>query len=68
MTDTLMEWRGLRGFSHSISIYYGLLVLFRLDGPSVAVMTRIGVSEAYSNDLKHLGKMDFFKQEIQIIF
>ena len=31
------------------------------DGLNVAVMTRIGVSEIYSNDLKHLGKIDFLK-------
>ena len=31
------------------------------DGLNVAVMTRIGVSEVYSNDLKHLGKMDFLR-------
>jgi len=31
------------------------------DGLNVAVMTRIGVSEVYSNDVKHLGKIDFLK-------
>lgn len=31
------------------------------DGLNVAVMTRIGVSEIYSNDVKHLGKIDFLK-------
>jgi len=31
------------------------------DGLNVAVMTRIGVSEVYSNDLKHLGRIDFLK-------
>jgi predicted nucleic acid-binding protein len=31
------------------------------DGLNVAVMTRIGVSEVYSNDVKHLGKMEFLK-------
>lgn len=31
------------------------------DGLNVAVITRIGVSEVYSNDLKHLGKMDFLR-------
>jgi len=29
------------------------------DGINVAVMTKIGVSKAYSNDKKHLGKVDF---------
>ena len=61
MTDTLIGWRGLRGFSHSISVYYGLLVLFCLDGLNVAVIIRIGVSEVYSNDFKHLGRVDFLK-------
>lgn len=31
------------------------------DGLNVAVMTKIGVLEAYSNDFKHLGKLDFIK-------
>jgi len=31
------------------------------DGLNVAVMTGIGVSEVYSNDVKHLGKIDFLK-------
>jgi predicted nucleic acid-binding protein len=31
------------------------------DGLNVAVITRIGVSEVYSNDVKHLGKIDFLK-------
>jgi len=31
------------------------------DGVNVAVMTKIGVFEAYSNDQKHLGKVDFLK-------
>jgi len=31
------------------------------DGLNVAVMSRIGVSEVYSNDVKHLGKIDFLK-------
>ena len=31
------------------------------DGLNVAVMTRIGVFEAYSNDVRHLGKIDFLK-------
>jgi len=31
------------------------------DGLNVAVMTRIGISEVYSNDVKHLGKIDFLK-------
>jgi len=29
------------------------------NGINVAIMTRIGVYEAYSNDHKHLGKVDF---------
>ncbi len=29
------------------------------DGINAAIMTRIGVYEAYSNDNKHLGKVDF---------
>ncbi len=29
------------------------------DGINVAIMTRTGVYEAYSNDHKHLGKVDF---------
>jgi len=31
------------------------------DAVNIAVMTRIGVSEVYSNDYKHLGKIDFLK-------
>ena len=31
------------------------------DGVNVAIMMRIGVSEAYSNDYKHLGRLDFLK-------
>lgn len=31
------------------------------DGVNVAIMMRLGVSEAYSNDFKHLGKLDFIK-------
>lgn len=31
------------------------------DGLNIAVITRIGVFEAYSNDRKHLGKIDFLK-------
>lgn len=29
------------------------------DGINIAIMTKIGVYEAYSNDRKHLGKVDF---------
>jgi len=31
------------------------------DGVNVAMMMRKGVSEAYSNDYKHLGRLDFLK-------
>jgi predicted nucleic acid-binding protein len=31
------------------------------DGVNVAMMMRMGVSEAYSNDCKHLGRLDFLK-------
>jgi len=31
------------------------------DGLNIAVMTRIGVFEVYSNDRKHLGKIDLLK-------
>ena len=31
------------------------------DGVNVAIMMRMGVSEAYSNDCKHLGRLDFLK-------
>jgi predicted nucleic acid-binding protein len=31
------------------------------DGVNVAMMMRMGVSEAYSNDSKHLGRLDFLK-------
>jgi len=31
------------------------------DGVNVAIMTKMGVFEAYSNDQKHLGKIDFLK-------
>ena len=31
------------------------------DGVNVAVMMRLGVSEAYSNDYRHLGKVDFLR-------
>ena len=31
------------------------------DGVNVAIMMRLGVSEAYSNDYKHLGRLDFLK-------
>lgn len=31
------------------------------DGVNVALMTKIGIFEAYSNDHKHLGRIDFLK-------
>lgn len=31
------------------------------DGVNVALMMRLGVSEVYSNDNRHLGKLDFLK-------
>jgi len=31
------------------------------DGVNVSIMTRLGMSEAYSNDKKHLGRVDFVK-------
>ncbi len=31
------------------------------DGVNLALMMRIGISEVYSNDQKHLGKLDFLK-------
>jgi predicted nucleic acid-binding protein len=31
------------------------------DGINVAVMTRMGIFELYSNDYKHLGKVDFLR-------
>jgi len=31
------------------------------DGVNVAIMLRFGVSEVYSNDHKHLGKLDFLR-------
>jgi predicted nucleic acid-binding protein len=31
------------------------------DGVNLALMMRIGVSEVYSNDQKHLGKLDYLK-------
>jgi predicted nucleic acid-binding protein len=31
------------------------------DGVNAAIMMRLGVSEAYSNDNKHLGRLDFLK-------
>jgi len=31
------------------------------DGINVAVMIKIGVFEVYSNDYKHLGKVDFLR-------
>jgi predicted nucleic acid-binding protein len=34
------------------------------DGVNLEVMTRLGISEIYSNDQKHLGKLDF----LEVIF
>jgi predicted nucleic acid-binding protein len=31
------------------------------DGVNLALMTRLGISEVYSNDQKHLGKLKFIK-------
>ena len=31
------------------------------DGVNIALMNRVGISEVYSNDQKHLGKLDFLK-------
>jgi predicted nucleic acid-binding protein len=31
------------------------------DGVNIALMMRLGISEIYSNDQKHLGKLDFLK-------
>jgi predicted nucleic acid-binding protein len=31
------------------------------DGVNLSVMTRLGISEAYSNDQRHLGKVDFVR-------
>lgn len=31
------------------------------DGVNTAIMERLGIGEAYSNDEKHLGKVDFLK-------
>jgi predicted nucleic acid-binding protein len=31
------------------------------DGVNVAIMKRLGISEIYSNDQKHLGRLDFVK-------
>ena len=31
------------------------------DGVNLALMMRLGISEVYSNDQKHLGKLDFLK-------
>jgi len=31
------------------------------DGVNIAIMTRFGVFEAYSNDHKHLGRLDFLR-------
>jgi len=31
------------------------------DGINVSIMTRLGMSEAYSNDKKHLGRVDFVR-------
>ena len=35
------------------------------DGVNLALMMRIGVSEVYSNDQKHLGKLDYLKLTFQ---
>jgi predicted nucleic acid-binding protein len=35
------------------------------DGINIAIMTRIGVYEVYSNDHKHLGKVDFLNLVFQ---
>ena len=31
------------------------------DGVNIAIMTRFGVFEVYSNDYKHLGRLDFLR-------
>jgi predicted nucleic acid-binding protein len=31
------------------------------DGVNLALMMRMGISEVYSNDQKHLGKLDYVK-------
>ena len=31
------------------------------DGVNIALMARLNISEVYSNDQKHLGKLDFLK-------
>jgi predicted nucleic acid-binding protein len=31
------------------------------DGVNIAIMTRFGVFEVYSNDHKHLGRLDFLR-------
>ena len=31
------------------------------DGVNIALMMRMGISEVYSNDQKHLGKLDYVK-------
>jgi len=31
------------------------------DGVNLALMKRLGISEVYSNDQKHLGKLEFMK-------
>jgi len=31
------------------------------DGVNIALMMRLGISEVYSNDKKHLGRLDFLK-------
>ena len=31
------------------------------DGVNLAIITRLGISEVYSNDQKHLGKVDALK-------
>lgn len=40
------------------------MALFGLDfndGVNLSIMTRLGISEVYSNDQRHLGKVDFLK-------
>lgn len=40
------------------------MALYRLDfndGVNIAIMERMGITEAYSNDEKHLGRVDFIR-------
>lgn len=40
------------------------MALYRLDfndGVNIAIMERLGITEAYSNDEKHLGRVDFIR-------